>query len=1643
MNNKIKNILQKYNLRGHNKKSLANNNLPISFHVIDWESLDYDPHLESDTSDESDDNSDDNSDNKRQIQWKPHDKKFIMRVYGVTAKGTSVCTTITGFTPYYFVKIPKYWEKREVKQFIFTLKNKVSRAFRDCIVRYQIVNRKKFRGFNNNRYDKFVKIFFQSHESARKYLYLFKWGIKIKNRKQYFDLYEADLDPMLRFIHINKIQSSGWIKLCKNKFKINKGSKRVSRCQLDFSIDWKYVRPKNKNTIAPLIVASFDIEADSSHGDFPVAKKDYKKLAYEIVNNYVKICNTIRKISRDKDQKDKLLELKEKISDKEEYFFNQIKLAFYPTDDESISKIFIKECNDLPTDDDIREIIDDVVYICDRPLNKIKSNTEMKAHVKRIITQFEKELEEDMGDNTIYCLEDVITEISEKVNVPYDELIVRVVNKDMIIRLLNQLFIDAETFPDVKGDEVIQIGTVVWRYGETKPYLKHIITLKSCNLIDDAVVEAFDTEREVLIRWADFIRELDPDIITGYNIFGFDDSFMYYRAEELDCVDEFTDMGRIVDTPAKLIHKQLSSSALGDNDMYFIGMNGIVKIDLLKVAQGYKLNSYKLDSVAEHFVSGSIKDIFKDDNNRNCLKIENISELEKGNFIIISFTKDGDQFMGGRKLKIVDLKDNVITIDSNVDIPINCLDRKPIWGLGKDDVSPKDIFKLQKEGPAERQIVASYCIQDCALLIRLMQKLDIITNNMGMSNVCSIPLSYIFMRGQGIKIFSLVAKECRELGFLLPVLKKLSKMKGNMLKYTQNYIDDTIDGYEGAIVLPPNPKIYFDPISVLDYSSLYPSCMISENLSHDTYCIDEEWLGEEGLIKLRSLGMDAVDITYDILEFIDPSKPQKGKRKIGEKTCRFVQYKDGKKGVIPKILMKLLGARKATRVKIKTEKDPFKKSILDGLQLAYKLTANSLYGQIGAKTSKICWIDIAASTTAKGREMVMFAKDKVEELIDGAKVVYGDSIVGDTPLLLRNNNKEIEIQTIETLCSKWISYSEFKPFDTNRSEKQQSFTNYEVWCAEGWSKIKRVIRHKTNKKIYRVNTHCGVVDVTEDHSLLNSNSEIIKPSDCIINKTELLQSYPITTYPLESYGTYMSHEDLQGAPIESSGKMTKSHFSNRILKDNNIQNYQINENKIYTTSNKKTAAEIYNLIKLSGYQPYITLFDNDKYILKCDKQKRLKSNVIRKIELLRTSYDEFVYDLETENGTFQAGVGEIIVKNTDSVFVQFKLEDDKGNKLEGEEAVKKSIETGIEFEKKVKHMLKEPHNLEYEKTFYPFILFTKKRYYGYKYEFDVNKYKENSMGIVLKRRDNAPIVKYIYGGVINTIMQSRDINKSIRFLQNSLMELINGKFDLNMLVITKTLRGFYKDPYSIAHKVLADRMGERDPGNKPQSNDRIPYVFIVVKEIPGMLQGDKIEHIDYAREYNLQPDYLTYIEKQIMKPVSQIFELIVEDLDGFRRGKGYFDVLRNKYINEYKGNMDKVKRKIAQLKQEEVKSIIFHDVLKEAEKKKYNINEITDYFKAKSNNEIINEVNRQERKTRVFHNNIIVSKQISIDTFLKSKKNKSSNENGNIEKNNIKQVGKARKDINLSKANTNANANVKSKTKFKKQDISKWFRKKK
>jgi DNA polymerase delta subunit 1 len=654
------------------------------------------------------------------------------------------------------------------------------------------------------------------------------------------------------------------------------------------------------------------------------------------------------------------------------------------------------------------------------------------------------------------------------------------------------------SFPNPKRetDAVIQIGSTVRRIGETECCFKHIVTLKQCNPIDGVEVECYDDERELLIGWATFVKRLDPDIITGYNIWGFDWQFIYERAQMFNVEFMYDKLGRYIDSTyddkdsdkrSKFVLKELSSSAMGSNFLKYIDMEGRVQIDLYKfIMREHTLSSYKLNDVSAHFM-----------NQNKC------------------------------------------------------------------DLSPKELFENYRIGTADKITeIAVYCIQDCELCNNLLDKLSVVPNNIGMSNVSSIPLQWIFLRGQGIKIYSLVLKQCRSEDYLIKTVRK----------------DESDNlGYEGAIVLKPKIGMYLNtPVSVLDFASLYPSSMIAENISHETLVNDPKYDNLPGY--------NYNEIKYDIYEGTGADKHVVGKciRRYAEPITTNVDDCLQKKGMLPRILMYLLSQRKATRKKIPGEPDPFKKQILEGLQLSYKLTANSLYGQTGSWVSQIYLDGLAPSTTAVGRQQLIYARNKILSNYAGSDCIYGDTD------------------------------SVFLTFDLN----------------------------------------------------------------------------------------------------------------------NTVRGKQI--------------------------------------------------------------------------------------RNTDN------------RELTDKEKLEIAWEVGCEAGELVTQGLKQPNDLEMEKNLYPLVLFSKKRYIGNLYEANPEKFKQKSMGIVLKRRDSANIVKHIYGGIMDIILNEKNLEKAKQFYINCIEQLLNGDFDLESFRITKKLSAIYKSPQTMPHWVLAMRIGDRT-GEYPQSNDRIPFCFIDTK----------------------------------------------------------------------------------------------------------------------------------------------------------------------------------------------------------------------
>jgi DNA polymerase delta subunit 1 len=163
------------------------------------------------------------------------------------------------------------------------------------------------------------------------------------------------------------------------------------------------------------------------------------------------------------------------------------------------------------------------------------------------------------------------------------------------------------------------------------------------------------------------------------------------------------------------------------------------------------------------------------------------------------------------------------------------------------------------------------------------------------------------------------------------------------------------------------------------------------------------------------------------------------------------------------------------------------------------------------------------------------------------------------------------------------------------------------------------------------------------------------------------------------------------------------------------------------------------------------------------------------------------------------------------------------------------------------------------------------------YETDPNKGKLKYMGLSLKRRDSCDYLKDVYGQILNILMKENSVQKAIEYLEGALTELVRGHVQMDKLTITKALRGDYKNPSQIAHRVLADRIGQRDPGNKPKPGDRMKFVHIV-NDMKKALQGDKIETPEYIISNKLKVDYVFYITNQLMKPLQQLFGLAVEQI---------------------------------------------------------------------------------------------------------------------------------------------------------------------
>lgn len=462
-------------------------------------------------------------------------------------------------------------------------------------------------------------------------------------------------------------------------------------------------------------------------------------------------------------------------------------------------------------------------------------------------------------------------------------------------------------FPEANMDPVIQIANVVKLHGTEETVTRNVFTLNSCAPIGHAEVRSFNKEEEMLEAWSEFLRELDPDILTGYNINNFDIPFLIDRARHLK-LKNFDFLGRMLNIRS-VVKETVNQTKVGRRTFKTVNFEGRVAYDMLVVMKrDFKLRSYTLNNVS-----------------------------------------------------------------------------KEILGEQKEDVHYSIITDLQNGDDQTRRRLAVYCIKDAELPMRLLNHVKSFTNDVEMARVTGVPITSLLNKGEQVKVVAQLLRHGRQAGYFMP----------------HHHGVASSEQFEGATVIEPVRGYYKEPIATLDFSSLYPSIMIAHNLCYTTL--------------LRPNNKDKYGLTPD---------------KITTTPVNYMFVKSTvRKGLLPEILQHLLAARKRTKAELKEATEPSLRAVLDGRQLAYKISANSVYGFTGAQVGKLPCLEISGSVTAYGRTMIEFTRQEVEKqycITNGyekdAKVIYGDtdSVMVNFHVETLERSMELGREAAELISTKFI-----------------------------------------------------------------------------------------------------------------------------------------------------------------------------------------------------------------------------------------------------------------------------------------------------------------------------------------------------------------------------------------------------------------------------------------------------------------------------------------------------------------------------------------------------------------------------------------------------------------------------------------------
>ena len=519
-----------------------------------------------------------------------------------------------------------------------------------------------------------------------------------------------------------------------------------------------------------------------------------------------------------------------------------------------------------------------------------------------------------------------------------------------------------------------------------KPALSHkvcrterfVFCLMDTDPVPNATVFSFNTETELLEAWRDFMTvHADPDLVIGHNVLGFDWKYMNDRVKRE--WQYFPSEQERVDRPLFVADDVVDKELQVEEERWLQDLRAAEEgLDVVKVVDDDKdiddvddLNYDKPTTAAAAATGADNGEEDSDDHEDGHFDSDLIDTTNNGieedvdtRFFYLtriwsrscaceeaqfSSSAYGDRknyhyHMTGRAtIDLLQLVRREHKLDS---YKLDFIAKKFLRDC-KVDLPYKLMFKYFERGPQRRALIADYCLKDCDLPVRLLDFLSAVPNLVGMSRITYTQMTQILERGQQIKVFNQLVWYAHRMGYVLNNPPEQQKGK-----------------FAGATVVEPDKGWYPVPICTLDYASLYPSIIRDQNLCFSTIILNHND------VLVRRIPPDMIN-----------------KIKVNDTEHWFVNHT---KGVLPALEENLLKARKDVKKQMKTaEGDLYK--MLDGKQLAIKVSCNSVFGFCGADKGMYSCKAIAESITARGRVMIDKTKKMVEERYPGSKVIYGDT----------------------------------------------------------------------------------------------------------------------------------------------------------------------------------------------------------------------------------------------------------------------------------------------------------------------------------------------------------------------------------------------------------------------------------------------------------------------------------------------------------------------------------------------------------------------------------------------------------------------------------------------------------------------------